>query len=202
MNVNISPIKVFVREKYFYNLDKNVKTYREGYIFGACSIRNRALMFHVYLDNGAVFYRLPVSAFCTKPCPEQSLQDLEWWDAFGYDVEYIQYSFLKGFEGSVKLKDNKLYKCKYIGTFDWGNISDKNDYTFTETPDQHKCLHLLELNNGNLALAPNNKIIWDDSFFKSDFKVPSDWKAQNHIWSSESKNVKLTDNYFYEIKKG
>lgn len=201
MNINVTPIKVLVREKYFYNLNKNIKTYREGYIFGACSIRNSALLFHVYLNNGAIFYRLPISAFCFKPYPEQSVQELEWWDAFGYDVEFIQYSFLKEFEGKVQLKNNKIYNCKYIGTFDWGNILDKNDYTLTETPDQHKCLHFLALDNGNFALAPNNKIIWDDSFFKSDFKIPKKWKIQQQNWTSESKNIILSNNYFYGIRK-
>lgn len=200
MNVNINPVKVLIREKYFYDCKKDPGTYREAYIFGACSIRNRALTFHAYLNNGAVFYRLPISSFCTEPCDEYSLEISEWWDAFGYDVEYIQYAFLKNFSCDVKLKDGSIHKGTYVGSFDWGNISDKNDYTFTETPDQHKCLHFINLDTGQFVLAPNNKIIWDDGFFKSDNTLPKDWLAQTNVWSSENNQPQFggSDKYDYE----
>jgi hypothetical protein len=42
------------------------KESEECVIFGIASIAGRAILFHIMLPNGAVYYRLPISAFFQK----------------------------------------------------------------------------------------------------------------------------------------
>jgi hypothetical protein len=45
----------------------------------------------------------------------------------------------------------------WIGRHPESNILDTEH---SEIPDQHKCGHVLALDNGNYAVMPNNRILW------------------------------------------
>ena len=54
----------------------------------AC-ITGRALLFHAIMENGAIFYRLPISAFIqrgfkTTDVPKRRLDELQLWNSFSY----------------------------------------------------------------------------------------------------------------------
>jgi hypothetical protein len=60
-----------------------------------------AILFHCILESGAIYYRLPISAFIRKDfdrgkVPDQDLKDLELWNSFGYFPSIICFDFLKG----------------------------------------------------------------------------------------------------------
>jgi hypothetical protein len=53
------------------------------------SLSGKALLFHIMLPNGAVFYRLPISAFFKKhisrsEVPDMSVDSLQLWNCFSY----------------------------------------------------------------------------------------------------------------------
>lgn len=153
MNVNTPLIYVTVRPEY---ISKSRRPF-EGVIFGACSLQGKALLFHVQLNNGAVYYRLPIDAFYWKPVSKKGrlpLSKLQPWDCASYEMEQIIYNWLQ----NQRVTCIKLgIKGSYLCTFDWSGKG-----TTAEVAHEHKCLHLIQLDNGQFALQPNNYLLWHE----------------------------------------
>ena len=74
-------------------------------IFGLTSLGGRAILWHAIMENGAIFYRLPISAFIQRgfkveDVPKRRLDELELWNSFSYypavtQLEYFKRSFRK-----------------------------------------------------------------------------------------------------------
>jgi|APSaa5957512493_1039668.scaffolds.fasta_scaffold48247_2 hypothetical protein len=149
-------------------------------IFGITSLTGRAILFHAIMENGAVFYRLPISAFIQrgfKPeeVPKRRLDELELWNSFSYYPAVTTWDILGTTAGKFIGKDKKWHYGKYLFTVDWGH-PDANilNSDHSEIPHEHKCAHIIALDNGNYAAQPNNRCIW---------------KTED------------TDNFFYEIEE-
>lgn len=157
MNTNVPLLYVNVKGSFISDQERDFP----GTIFGACSLQGRALLFHVQLENGAIYYRLPVSAFSWKDVLEPlSLNKLQPWDCASYQVECIQFDWLQ----------NQRVTCiklglggQYLFTLDWWGKG-----TTAEIAHEHKCLHLIQLDNGQFALQPNNYLLWHE---KSNIKI-------------------------------
>jgi hypothetical protein len=75
------------------------------------------------------------------------------------------------------------------------------DVDHSEIPDQHKCAHILALDNGNYAAQPNNRILWSiPSFTTSTIGRTIKYKLQNGM-SKKRWQLDDTDNMFYGIDK-
>ena len=66
LNANIPPIYCQIRREYLYDLQKHHGEAEDVVVFGITSIAGKAILFHCMLENGAIFYRLPISAFFQK----------------------------------------------------------------------------------------------------------------------------------------
>ena len=114
----------------------------------------------------------------------------------------IIYSYLTNQRGKFLGKDKKFYKGEYLFTIDWAH-PDSNilDTDHSEIPQEHKCAHILELDNGNFAAQPNNRILWNLSHYTTD-KFWPDFKVQNTYWTVENKDwvTEDTDKMFYQIE--
>ena len=66
LNVNIPATCAQVRREYLYDFSGHVGEVEDCIIFGMASLTGRALLFHAIMENGAVFYRLPISAFIQR----------------------------------------------------------------------------------------------------------------------------------------
>ena len=150
------------------------------------------------MENGAVFYRLPISAFIQKgfdreKVPERRLDELELWNSFSYYPA-----------GKYIGKDKKWHHGKYLFTVDWGH-PDANilNSDHSEIPHEHKCAHIIALDDGNYAAQPNNRCIWDLPSFTVKDNIP-DWKVQTNEWNVEDTGkwkTEDTDKFFYEIEE-
>ena len=83
-------------------------------IFGMASISGSAILFHAIMENGAVFYRLPISAFIqrgfdVKKVPRMRLDELELWNCFSYYPAISSFDILLGQSGKYIGKDKKWY---------------------------------------------------------------------------------------------
>jgi len=101
-------------------------------------------------------------------------------------------------------KDRKWHRGKYLFTIDWAH-PDCNiiDAEHSEIPHEHKCAHILELDDGNFAAQPNNRIIWDIPSFTVKDEIPN-WKVQTSEWNVEDTGewkTSDTDDFFYEIEE-
>ena len=66
LNANIPPEYAQIRREYLYDLKKHHGEVEDCIIFGLSAITGRSILFHCIMENGAVFYRLPISAFIQR----------------------------------------------------------------------------------------------------------------------------------------
>ena len=66
LNANIPVQYAQIKKEYLYDLTRHVGEVEDCIIFGITSLTGRALLFHAIMENGAVFYRLPISAFIQR----------------------------------------------------------------------------------------------------------------------------------------
>jgi hypothetical protein len=133
----------------------------------------------------------------------QDLEDLELWNSFSYYPAVTTFDFLIGQRCKYLGKDKKFIHGQYLFTIDWAHPEPNIlDTEHSEIPDQHKCAHVLALDNGNYAAQPNNRILWNIPSFTTATHWP-DYKVQTTEWNVENKDWKLedTDDMFYQVEE-
>jgi len=208
LNANIPPIYCQIKREYLYDLQKHHGEAEDVVIFGIASIAGKAILFHCMLENGAIFYRLPISAFFQKhfqrtKVPDMQVHELQLWNCFSYHPSVHHFDFLSSARGKYKGIDKKFYPGEYLFTLDWAS-PDSNilDIEHSEIPQEHKCAHVLALDNGNFAAQPNNRIIWNIPSFTVKDNWP-DYSVQTTYWNVENKGLVTedSDKMFYEVTK-
>ena len=171
------------------------------------AFRGNLSSFTHYFQNGACYWRLPISAFFQKrfsrtEVPDMQAHELELWNCFSYYPSITCFDYLVGEKCKYFGRDKKLYNVKYLFTIDWAH-PDSNilDVEHSEIPQEHKCAHILELANGNFAAKPNNRILWHISSFTTGGNIP-DYTVQTTEWNVENSGFMTddTDKMFYDIK--
>ena len=209
LNANIPVEYAQIRREYLYDLKKHHGEVEDCIIFGVSCITGRALLFHAIMENGAIFYRLPISAFIQRGydparVPKRRLDELELWNSFSYYPTVTHWSILSAASGYYFGKDKKKHHGSYLFTIDWAH-PDANiiDTDHSEIPHEHKCAHIIALDDGNYAAQPNNRCIWDIPSFTVKDNTP-DWKVQTSEWNVEDSRAwrtEDTDKFFYEIEE-
>ena len=210
LNANIPATYAQVRREYLYDLSGHVGEAEDCIIFGMASITGRALLFHAVMENGAVFYRLPISAciqrgFDVQEVPRPRLDELELWNCFSYYPAITTYDILASQSGKYYGKDKKWHSGAYLFTVDWAHPeSNIVDTDHSEIPHEHKCAHILALDDGNYAAQPNNRLIWNIPSFTVKEEIPFDWKVQTSEWKVENSGKwknEDSDKFFYDIEE-
>lgn len=204
---NLPPIECYVRKEYLYDFERGHGELTPCVWVSVKSIRGRALYIESLLtDYGALYDKLPLSAYCWKPIEGKPLplDLLEIWDAFSYHITVVRKSTLKGLRCAVYGKDRQYHEGEYMFTIDSCH-SDPNelDISFSETPNEHKSFNIIQLDNGQFAAQPNNRVKWfEQSLIAHNVKQP-DFKVSTHYFTVED-NPKWSagnqDEYFYEIE--
>lgn len=184
LNANIPYIFAYIRDCYLFS-DKR-KSLTACYIFGVKAELNRPLRFHCQLENGAVFWSLPISAFTwlekydvMGKTEEEILSNLEWWDCQSSDIAVTTFSYLEGYNVDYKSRCGTWYKGTYLFTID-DYYSDNNSLPVGYANDSDsKCFHVIQLDNGRFALSPNNFLRWHNLNFCEpyDLNNPPKYKA-------------------------
>ena len=209
LNANIPATYAQIRREYLYDLTGHVGEAEDCVIFGMASISGKAILFHAIMENGAVFYRLPISAFIqrgfdVKEVPRMRLDELELWNCFSYYPSITTFDILASQTGKFIGKDKKWHLGSYLFTVDWAHPeSNIVDTEHSEIPHEHKCAHILALNDGNYAAQPNNRLIWSIPSFTVRDEIP-DWKVQTSEWNVEDTGkwkTEDTDKFFYKIEE-
>jgi hypothetical protein len=206
---NLPAEKVWVRKEYLRNLKDGHGEFVEGVWITVKSIAGRAFYFETYLPQyGAMFDKLPISAFVSKPVTpklDMDLPNLQFWNCMDYNVTAIHKQFIGSMDFEVLTRDFGVVKGIYICTLDnYHNSPDIIDYSTSETPEEHKSFNLLQLDNGQYCLYPNNRMrIYDNSLTPEKPKMP-DFKVSTVVYQVENgNNTRLgdTDEYFWKTKK-
>lgn len=173
-----------VAAEILYGLDDaKVGEYEPCVIFGVTSIPSRALHFSILCESGAQWARIPLHMLRhEKPTRmPRPLLELQCWDSHGWDFSVVQYEYLREMGCKYRTTSNEWVEATYWFTLD------NTDNGYSQYPPEHKCFHLLLLNDGTgqIAAMPNNRILWDDKSFvvpghKFDYKVmdAQTWHAE------------------------
>lgn len=156
-----------------------------AYAFGIRSYPGRCLGFEVMLKSGAHYRNVPIHAICTRPDADpRPLGDCQMWDCFTARPLVHVYRYLEEHEAVCLLRSGQQ-GGKYLFTVEWA--PDDRGPGFTHIPDQNKCGHVLELDDGNLACLPTNCVAWRDAYFIG--PNPEPWKkcyrVQEEVWQAE-----------------
>jgi hypothetical protein len=200
-NADVPEFEAFLRKEYLYNQKKHVGEFIPCVVFGVASVPGRAIGFHLLTENGAQIARVPIHMIVHDPAaPKKELEDLELWNSFSSHVCVHEFSFLSEARARVLLPDRKIYLGNYVLTIDWiGSASSDNPGEIG-----HKNAHLIELDDGNYALQPNNRIFWHEpSFVTKPFTEKPDYETNRIIFNVENQGWKTSDDdrMFYEIEK-
>ena len=197
LNASVPHFECYVRESFLYDCDETKQGFVRGVAFGVSSLWGRALGWHVMLENGAQIGRLPIHALCSKPgSRKREIADLQLWDCFSYNPAVVEYEFLAGMACIAYLKDRSEVNGQYMFTVDWYGSE------FAEGAGDlgWKCAHILELEEGNYAALPNNRILWREPSFITPSGRP-DYKTMSHTWKCEDGSKWSTgEGYLYEVE--
>ena len=183
--INIPVIEAYVRAEFLNQHNVTSKgEFWETQIFAVSSIPGQTPLFHCMLDDGGINWRVPVHAFCQRPdVAVQELDELVLWDSFSYNVCVITIDLLKNKRMEYIGRDKTKYRGRYLFTLDWAG-DDNMSHGFAETPGQHKCGHVIALDNGNFAIQPNNRLrVYDPNFVTNDQIYPR--KLTRDLYSAE-----------------
>lgn len=206
---NLPNNKVWVRKEYLRDLEDGHGEFVEGYWVTAKSISGRAFYFETYLpEYGALFDKLPISAFVSSPkTPEVDLplQDLQFWNCMDYGVTCIEKRFIGSMDYEVFTRSHKILKGTYLFTLDnYHTSADEVNYGTAEQPEEHKSFNCLELENGQYALYPNNRMrVYDNSLTPKVPKMPDFKVSSVHYQVENGYEYRLgdTEEYFWKTKE-
>ena len=205
---NLPSQKVYVRKEYLMDHQSGHGEFVEGHWVTCKSIPGRAFYFETFLpEYGALYDKLPISAFVSEPKtpdPDLPLQDLQFWNAMDYGITAVCKQFIGSMDYEVFTRSHQLLKGTYCFTLDNYHAQvDTIDYSTAETPDEHKSFNVLELENGQYAAYPNNRMrVYDNSLTPQEPKTP-DFKVSTVEYQVENGyDYRLgdTDEYFWKTK--
>lgn len=160
--------------------------YERCVIFGVTSIPSRALHFSILCESGAQWARIPLHKLRhEKPTSERvhDLPQLQTWDCHGWDFAVVQYEYLREMGCHYKTRDGEMIPAAYWFTLD------HTDNGYSQYPPEHKCYHmlLLEDGSGQIAAQPNNRILWrDDSFVRPKPALVAEYRVvPEKTWHAE-----------------
>jgi hypothetical protein len=188
--INLPAVKVWVRKEYLRDHQDGHGEFVEGIWVALKSITGRAFYFETYLpEYGAMYDKLPISAFVMRPevpKPDLPLSDLQFWDAMDYGVRILQKSFIGSMDIELRTKTAGIQKGSYMFTIDnYHPDLNEVDASVSESPEEHKSHNVIELDNGQIALYPNNRMrLFDISLTPSEVSTP-DFKVSTQYYSVE-----------------
>jgi hypothetical protein len=189
LNANIPLIECYVRGNYLRDQQDSHDKYFWCVVFGVQSVPKQVPLFHFMMEDGGVFWRAPISAFCqSEGVAEQPLGELVLWDSFSYNISVTTFHQLAGAKVEYLQRDKVKQTGNYLFTLDWSE-GDFNElhYGYANRPDQHKCGHVIQMTNGNYAIQPNNRTRFFDSNMGVDWSKPPviNRLVNTHTWSVE-----------------
>jgi hypothetical protein len=146
---NFFPMKVWVRNEYFYQGKKGLGEFTQGVIVSVRCMPGQAALFQVLLDNGVMRDKLPSHALLTEPVlpePDLPFHFLQLWNCFSYNFTLFHLSYVYDTKVEVFMKDKKWYSGSYYATINWGSNDLNSDLTLAEDPMESSGVnhHLLQ----------------------------------------------------------
>jgi len=143
LNANIPPTYAQIRREYLYDCKKHHGEVEDCIVFGLSALTGRAILFHAIMENGAIFYRLPISAFIQQGfepsrVPARRLDELQLWNCFSYYPSVHRWDILDGQPNNRCIWDIPSFTVKdetpdwKVQTSEW-NVEDSRAWRTEDT---------------------------------------------------------------------
>jgi hypothetical protein len=114
------------------------------------------------------------------------------------------FDFLRDLKCKVWLRNRSCLTGTYLFTVDWLPDTDETPGWINQ-PDQNKCGHVIELDNGQLACMPTNRIAFMDAYFIGNDPKPYEagYVTNETKWQAETCerwSVANEENTFYGVR--
>lgn len=155
---SIPYFRCLVRREFTQNLESGHGDYIHAVAYGVRCIRGSSLWFQTMLVEpyGGASFMVPIQALTTKPVPPPEQNLIQPWDVFSSDFGVHAFDLVKFGKVEV-LPDRAGGRYKFSLDFTGSDLADD--------PEQHKHLHVVELDSGQIGAFPNNRILWSDPAF-------------------------------------
>ena len=207
---NLPSVEVWVRKEYLTDHQSGWGEFVKGVWVSVKSIPGRAFYFETYLPEYAAMYdKLPISAFVSepkKPEPDMPLNNLQFWNCMDYGVVTVTKQFIGSMDYECYTRDYGAQRGTYVCTIDnYHQDPDVVDSATSESPSEHKSHNLIELDNGQYALYPNNRLrMYDNSLTPKNPKTP-DFKVSTEYYQVENgfdrDGLGHEEDYFWKTAK-
>jgi len=148
-NSNTPYIHCYVNGNYL-----GVDTWVECYIIMVTALLNRPFLWTCHTEHGALFSRLPIDAFSPNPLtllpPVNEVCQNQPFSAISNDIEVVEIDYLKDY--TVNATGSYVFSIDGVGG------------VFSEDPEQHKIMHLIEYKD-RYEILPNNQCEFTDDHF-------------------------------------
>jgi hypothetical protein len=151
-----------------------------GVLHGLFSRQGQIVMTHVLLETGAHWTGVPLHGIYSVETPDSEVtpHSVQPWGAMGSEINCTKLNYLEGLRVEI-------FKSGWRGR-STGIIVDWFD-GFSRYPEQHKPLHLLEMDTGHYSLQPNNYLRWFDPSFidQNRWRETKDYRRGEQVWWPE-----------------
>ncbi len=203
MIVNIPLIHCYCKSSALTNSTDSPELYESCIVHNVKSLPGRALLFEAYFPRyGANFDKLTIDAFISNPNEINDLlplHHLQLWDCFSYDIMCIKKSFMEDMKAMCYI-NGSTFEGVYLFTIDH---KDPTGTTLAEYLPEHKSFNIIQLDNGQFAAQPNNRVrFFDLALTDKDAPIPTHWQAPTRHPSVETTTSRFIENensYFYNV---
>ncbi len=195
---DIPPFFALLKSEYAYDLKSHHGEFMDAWVIGVDSVEGHAPGFTCLTSFGAMFDRLPISAFVHDvEAPDTPLSWLCMWDCFSYEIEAREWTNIRKLRVGVTMKDREIWPGEYMFTLSWwGN-------KLSEDPGEggFKRGHVIRCDNGTFVIQPGNRLRWfEPSFITRPFPEKPGFLTNSHVWKGETGRKWATsdsDEFFY-----
>ena len=194
-------LRVWVRKEFLYNFEKGHGELIGGNWISIRANKHEALLFETMLDNGSMFDKLPIEAFVTREDAEIEYEqhELAVWDIDTWWITQISKASLRHMDCYVRI-GKKMVPGQYLTTIDQFDVLGEVPTSCASQPEEHKTHNIILLENGQIAVQPNNRVLWSDPSMTK-ITEPPDWiVCKQKYFSNTNENYNLTDAWFYEAQ--
>jgi len=147
-----------VRKEYLHNLETGKGEYVNAVAYGVRCVRGNSLWFQCMLTEpfGGASFMLPIHALTTKECEQPDASLIQPWDVFSSEFGVHAFDLVKFGKVSI-LPSMAPARYKFSIDFTGSDLADD--------AEQHKHLHVVEQDSGQIGAFPNNRLLWSDPAF-------------------------------------
>jgi hypothetical protein len=202
---SVPPMKVLVRREFMTDHQTGHGEYETGILISVRSIPGSCALFQVLLENGVLRDKLPIHALHHEAHEHvHPFHHLQLWNCFSANFAIVELQFLSGLIVDVKMKSGEWVRGRYLWTMQWGSdVSHGFDLSLAVDPSEHKSGHLIELDCGEYAIQPNNRLRWHEpSHVTKPFPEKPDYKVNTDEWNCEALakwTTEDSDAWLYEV---